>query len=352
VLINNIFRILGGEPEAAVIKVRAIATGDFTSAIALRPGDESSLLHGVETLRRKLGTLIRDVCTASINVDNAAAEINSNIDRLSFRTSEQAASLEETAASMEEMTSSIRRNAENAQHANQLASEARDRAERGGLVAARVVSAMGEINTASRRIADIIGAIDEIAFQTNLLALNAAVEAARAGEQGRGFAVVAAEVRSLAQRSAAAAHEIKELIQESVSKVNDGANLVDESGRHLHDIVAAAKQVADIIGEISVASSEQANGLGQVNAAILRMDQVTQQNAAMAQETSSVAAAMEKQAHALTELIALFRVEGGGSAGFSSVAPVLPQLGGAAAPQPAAIPSSANALPKVANMDC
>ena len=311
ILISSVFRSLGGEPEAAAEKVRAIAGGDFTTSVALQSGDNSSLLYGIETLRQKLGTLIRDVRTASGTVDNAAGDINANIDRLSSRTSEQAASLEETASSMEEMTVSVKRNAENARHANELASEARDRAERGGSVATRAVSAMTEINTSSRRIADIIGVIDEIAFQTNLLALNAAVEAARAGEQGRGFAVVASEVRNLAQRSATAAREIKELIQDSVAKVEDGSKLVDESGRHLHDIVAAAKKVADIIGEISEASSQQANGLDQVNAAIMQMDGVTQQNAAMAEETSSVAATMKNQARGLTDLIAVFKVEGG-----------------------------------------
>jgi methyl-accepting chemotaxis protein len=255
--------------------------------------------------------LIRDVRTASGTVDTAAADFNDNIDQLSRRTSEQAASLEETASSMEEMTVSVKRNAENARHANELASEARDRAERGGAVANRAVAAMAEINSSSRRIADIIGVIDEIAFQTNLLALNAAVEAARAGEQGRGFAVVASEVRNLAQRSAAAAREIKDLIQDSVAKVDDGSKLVDESGRHLHDIVAAAKKVADIIGEISEASSQQANGLDQVNAAIMQMDGMTQQNAAMAEETSSVAATMKNEARGLTDLIDVFKVEGG-----------------------------------------
>ncbi|MDY6948608.1 MAG: methyl-accepting chemotaxis protein, partial [Pseudomonadota bacterium] len=223
VLIGNVFRSLGGEPEVAVQVVRTIAGGDFTAVVELRDGDESSLLHGIETLRQKLGTLIQDVRHTSGAVDSAAGDINSGIDRLSTRTSDQAASLEETASSMEEMTVTVKRNAENARHANQLASEARDQAERGGSVAARAVTAMAEINDSSRRIADIIGVIDEIAFQTNLLALNAAVEAARAGEQGRGFAVVASEVRSLAQRSATAAREIKELIQDSVAKVQDGS---------------------------------------------------------------------------------------------------------------------------------
>jgi methyl-accepting chemotaxis protein len=308
VLIGSVFRSLGGELETAVQVVRTIATGDFTTAVQLRPGDNSSLLHNIETLRHKLGTLIHDVRTTSAAVDAAATDINSGIDRLSTRTSDQAASLEETASSMEEMTVTVKRNADNARHASKLAIEARDQAELGGAVASRAVSAMAEINEASRRIADIIGVIDEIAFQTNLLALNAAVEAARAGEQGRGFAVVASEVRSLAQRSATAAREIKDLIKDSVAKVQDGTKLVDESGQHLTDIVSAAKKVADIIGEISSASQQQASGLDQVNDAIAHMDETTQQNAAMAEETSAVAASMSQQAKKLTELIAVFRV--------------------------------------------
>lgn len=313
ILIGSVFRSLGGEPEVAVETVRSIAGGDFTTAVQLRADDQTSLLHGIETLRQKLGTVIRDVRVTSGTVDNAAADIHTSIDRLSMRTSEQAASLEETASSMEEMTVSVKRNAENARHANQLATEARDRAERGGAVANRAVSAMTDINASSRRIADIIGVIDEIAFQTNLLALNAAVEAARAGEQGRGFAVVASEVRNLAQRSATAAREIKELIADSVAKVQDGSKLVDESGKHLNDIVAAAKKVADIIGEISLASSQQASGLDQVNSTIMQMDEMTQQNAAMSEETSSVAASMKDQARSLTDLIAVFRVEQAGA---------------------------------------
>ena len=354
VLIGSVFRSLGGEPETAVQIVRSIAGGDFTTVVNLRRDDQTSLLHGIETLRQKLGNLIQDVRDTSGAVDSAAADINSGIDRLSTRTSDQAASLEETASSMEEMTVTVKRNADNARHANQLASEARDQAERGGAVAARAVSAMAEINSSSRKIADIIGVIDEIAFQTNLLALNAAVEAARAGEQGRGFAVVASEVRSLAQRSATAAREIKELIQDSVSKVQDGTKLVDESGQHLTDIVSAAKKVADIIGEISSASQQQASGLDQVNGAIAQMDEGTQQNAAMAEETSAVAASMSEQARKLTDLISVFKIRSSGS-GYrqpAAHAPVTkqPVRVAAAAPKAVSTPTS-QPLKKAAGSD-
>jgi methyl-accepting chemotaxis protein len=347
VLIGSVFRSLGGEPELAVRTVRSIAAGDFTTAVTLRPGDQSSLLHGIETLRHTLGTLIRDVRKTSGTVDCAASEINSGIEQLSARTNDQAAGLEETASSMEEMTVTVKRNADNAQHANQLASEARDQAERGGAVATRAVTAMAEINIASRRIADIIGVIDELAFQTNLLALNAAVEAARAGEQGRGFAVVASEVRNLAQRSATAAREIKGLIQDSVAKVQDGSKLVDESGQHLNDIVAAAKKVANIIGEISAASQQQADGLEQVNRAIMRMDESTQQNASMAEQTSSVAASMTSQAKSLTDLISVFKVHDRGELPAVRVA-VVPE---AAVEQPAVSARPAAPAKKTAGSD-
>ena len=204
----------------------------------------------------------------------------------------------------------VKENADNARVASDLASAARTQAESGGQVVNQAVQAMSEINAASRRIADIIGVIDDIAFQTNLLALNAAVEAARAGEQGRGFAVVAVEVRNLAQRSGTAAREIKTLIQDSVAKVQDGTTLVDESGRHLNDIVVSVKKVADIIAAISAAGQEQARGLEQVNVAVTEMDKATQENSAMVEETSAVADTMQAQAKQLTDLVAMFRVEG------------------------------------------
>jgi len=214
---------------------------------------------------------------------------------------------------MEEMTSTVKNNADNAAQANQLASAAREQAERGGSVVGAAVAAMGEINASSKRIADIISVIDEIAFQTNLLALNAAVEAARAGEQGRGFAVVASEVRNLASRSAEAAKEIKTLIQDSVGKVTEGTKLVDESGKALGEIVIRVKKVTDVMAEIASSSREQASGIEQVNKAITMMDDVTQQNAALVEEASAAAQALTEQASNLTQLIARYRV-GEGSA--------------------------------------
>lgn len=311
VLITSVFRILGGDPELAASVVRNIAAGDFTTRVELRAGDTSSLLNDIRTLRDKLGSLIGNVHNSSREVDEAANELNQGIEELSDRTSHQAASLEETASSMEEMTSTVRQNAENAKHANDLAVAARTQAEAGGQVVDRAVSAMTQINDASKRIADIIGVIDEIAFQTNLLALNAAVEAARAGEQGRGFAVVATEVRNLAQRSATAAREIKQLINDSVEKVQDGASLVNASGKNLVEIVEAVKKVARIIAEISAASQEQTRGLEQVSVAISKMDEVTQQNSSMASATSSVARTMTDQARRLTDLVSTFRTDSG-----------------------------------------
>jgi methyl-accepting chemotaxis protein len=309
ILIGSVFKTLGGEPEAAVQIVRRIAAGDFTTVVHVREGDTTSLLHGIFMLRSKLGALIRDVHTSSREVDHAAQELNGGIGELSHRTSSQASALEETASSMEEMTVTVRQNADNARHANEVAVAARTQAEAGGKVVNRTVQAMSEINTASKKIADIIGVIDEIAFQTNLLALNAAVEAARAGEQGRGFAVVASEVRNLAQRSATAAREIKNLINDSVVKVRDGAALVDESGKHLDGIVTAVKKVAGIIGDISAASQEQTHGLDQVSQAIMEMDRMTQENSAMVEETSAVAHSMSGQAKHLTDLVAQFKVD-------------------------------------------
>jgi methyl-accepting chemotaxis protein len=259
----------------------------------------------------KVRTTLEDVRGASDTVASAAQQLASASEEISSGAQEQASSLEETAASLEEMTATIRQNADNAQQASQLAGGARNAAENGGQVMGDVVTAMGAINESSKRIADILTTIDEIAFQTNLLALNAAVEAARAGEQGRGFAVVAAEVRNLAQRSASAAKEIKALIQDSVRKVDAGSELVNASGRTLTEIVTSVKRVTDIVAEIAAASREQAGGIEQVNKAVTQMDQVTQANASQTEEMSGTAESLAGEAGKLQTLISQFKLGDG-----------------------------------------
>jgi methyl-accepting chemotaxis protein I, serine sensor receptor len=297
---------------SAVRVAERIAEGDLGHDIdATRRDEIGTLLQALRRMDSKLNEIVGNVRSASHSVGGAAAQLSKGNDDLSQRTQEQASALEQTASSMEEMTATVKQNADNARQANQLASGARGQAEKGGAVVTRAVGAMDEINAASRRIADIIGVIDEIAFQTNLLALNAAVEAARAGEQGRGFAVVASEVRSLAQRSATAAKEIKELISDSVDKVRTGSQLVDESGKVLSEIMESVKKVSDIVAEIAAASDEQAAGIEQVNNAVTQMDDTTQQNAALVEEAASAAKAMEQQAQQLVTEVSFFRSRGG-----------------------------------------
>lgn len=297
------------EEEVQTMVARAI-DGDLTARI-LEEGKEGffkSLAAGMNRLVGNMADVIRSISTAAAEVASGADEISrGNVD-LSQRTEEQASSLEETASSMEQMTSAVKSSADNAAQANQLAVAARDQAERGGAVVQSAVIAMGDINTSSKKIADIIDVIDDIAFQTNLLALNAAVEAARAGEQGRGFAVVASEVRNLASRSAAAAKEIKGLIQDSVVKVDDGAKLVDASGKVLQEIVGGVKKVTDMVAEIAASSREQASGIDQVNKAVTQMDEVTQQNAALVEEAAAAAQSLTQQAANLTQMMIRFEV--------------------------------------------
>ena len=298
--------------------VTSALEGDLTARIeeSGKEGFFKKLAVGMNQLVSNMSDAIRSMSLVAAEVGTGAGEIaKGNID-LSARTEQQASSLEQTAASMEQMTGAVKNNADNAAQACQLALAAREQAERGGAVVQQAVSAMSEINTSSKKIAAIIGVIDEIAFQTNLLALNAAVEAARAGEQGRGFAVVASEVRNLASRSAAAAKEIKSLIQESVSKVDDGSKLVDASGAVLREIVAGVKKVTDVVAEIAASSKEQAAGIEQVNKAVMSMDSVTQQNAALVEEAAAAAQSLPEQAGNLSQLMARYQV-GDGSASAS-----------------------------------
>jgi methyl-accepting chemotaxis protein len=301
----------------------AVVAGDLTRRIDLtgKAGFFEAMSRGVNQLADNMAEVVSKVKTVAAEVHRGADEISAGNANLSQRTEEQSSSLEETASSMEEMTTTVKQNADNAGQANQLAMAARDQAEKGGSVVSQAVKAMADINDASKKIADIIGVIDDIAFQTNLLALNAAVEAARAGEQGRGFAVVASEVRSLAGRSATAAKEIKELIQDSVRKVEDGSVLVTQSGQTLEKIVASVKKVSDIVAEIAAASREQSSGIEQVNRAVMQMDELTQQNAALVEQATAASQAMAEQVRGLNEMLARYRVmEGALTSNFSNIA--------------------------------
>ena len=290
----------------------AMADGDLTRrADATLPGRFGALVGDANHTVERLAGIVGRIRKGSDSISAAAGEISSGNEDLSRRTEQQAASLEETASSMEELTSTVQHNADNARQANQLAIGAAGVATQGGEVVGQVVQTMEGINTASRKIVDIIGVIDGIAFQTNILALNAAVEAARAGEQGRGFAVVASEVRSLAQRSAAAAKEIKVLIDDSVAKVDDGSTLVNRAGKTMDEIVASVNRVAEIIAEISAASAEQSSGIEQVSQAITHMDEGTQQNAALVEQASAAARSLEQQSSVLVETVAAFRLDDG-----------------------------------------
>jgi methyl-accepting chemotaxis protein len=253
---------------------------------------------------------VRQVRSGTDTIATASNEIAAGNLDLSSRTEQQASSLEETAASIEELTGTVKQNADNARQANGLATSASEVAGKGGAVVAQVVDTMGSINESAKKIVDIIGVIDGIAFQTNILALNAAVEAARAGEQGRGFAVVAAEVRNLAQRSAGAAKEIKTLINDSVEKVDAGAKLVDQAGATMQEIVESVKRVTDIMGEITAATQEQTSGIDQINQAITQMDHVTQQNASLVEEAAAASESMQEQAANLAQVVSVFTLEG------------------------------------------
>ncbi len=328
-----ITRYISHNVDGLVSVIKQFSKGNFT--IELFENDDkdeiSRLFNSLHDLQLRLAQVINGIRAAANEVGAAADQVAQGNANLSQRTQEQASNLEEVASSMEEMTGTVDQNAANAQQANQLASASREQADKGGAVVGRAVTAMNEITASSSKIADIIGVIDEIAFQTNLLALNAAVEAARAGEQGRGFAVVASEVRNLAGRSATAAKEIKGLIQDSVVKVKDGAKLVNDAGKALEEIVTSVKKVSDIVAEIAAASQEQSSGIAQVNKAVLQMDEMTQQNAALVEEAAGASESISAQAQELMAMVGFFKVD-------EKMAQQLPK---SAAVQPIAPPKTA-----------
>jgi methyl-accepting chemotaxis protein len=305
---RNLILQLGGEPLHAAEVARAVASGDLTTPIKLEAHDRSSLMAALKEMQMSLSLLVASVRQTAELVSTASAEIAQGNSDLSGRTEQQASSLQQTSASMEELGTTVAQNAESARQADALARNASQVAAKGGSVVSQVVDTMRGINESSKRIADIIGVIDGIAFQTNILALNAAVEAARAGEQGRGFAVVASEVRNLAQRSAQAAKEIKALISASVERVHMGTQQVDQAGATMAEVVSAVNRMTDIMGSISAASEQQSSGVRQVGEAVNQMDRTTQQNASLVEQSAAAAESLRRQARELVEAVAVFRV--------------------------------------------
>jgi len=296
--------------QLGVDAARVIASGDLSHRVHSDQRDEvGDLLRAVGSMQLALRELVGQVRNSTDSIGTASSEIATGNQDLSSRTEQTASNLQQAASAMEQLTGTVKQSADSARQANQLASSAAEVAQRGGVVVSQVVATMDDINASSKKIVDIIGVIDGIAFQTNILALNAAVEAARAGEQGRGFAVVASEVRSLAGRSAEAAKEIKSLIGASVGKVQDGSRLVADAGKTMTEIVGSVQRVSDIIGEITAASAEQSDGIGQINVSVTQLDQMTQQNSALVEQSAAAAESLREQASRLSELVATFRLE-------------------------------------------
>ncbi len=346
IITRSLLKQLGGEPDYAARIAGEVAAGNLASPINTDAGDDSSLLAEMKTMRDSLVNIVGQVRLGTDTIATASSEIASGNLDLSSRTEQQASSLEKTTTSMKELTVTVKQNADNAREANNLAASASEVARQGGVVVAQVVDTMSSINESSKKIVDIISVIDGIAFQTNILALNAAVEAARAGEQGRGFAVVASEVRNLAQRSAAAAKEIKTLIGVSVEKVEIGSKLVGQAGVTIEEVVSSVKHVTDIIAEISAASQEQSSGIEAVNHAIIEMDSMTQQNAALVEEAAAAAQSLQDQAAELAKVVSIFKLSpGDGDFAMKPVAAPVHRVAAAPAAKPKPKVTAVKSLP-------
>jgi len=303
---RGVLQQLGGEPDVAIAIMSEVTAGNLAVKVPSAPA--GSLLAGLQAMVQSVRDTVIQVRASTDNISTASNEIATGNQDLSVRTEQTASNLQAAASAMEQLTATVKQSADSARQANQLASSAAEVAARGGAVVDQVVATMSDINTSSKKIADIIGVIDGIAFQTNILALNAAVEAARAGEQGRGFAVVASEVRSLAGRSAEAAREIKSLISASVEKVEGGSRLVADAGRTMQEIVGSVRRVSDMIGEITAAAAEQSEGIGQVNGSVAQLDQMTQQNSALVEQSAAAAESLKEQAGRLADVVGTFRL--------------------------------------------